>query len=62
MPTAVDLNRARWDRPDNVERRVDALERRIRALVASAPPLPAEAAERLAGILLAHRDTDRDAK
>lgn len=50
------LSYARWRKPENVERRAAALERRIRELVDTAPPLPPATAERLAGILLAHRE------
>ena len=57
MPTirttdhARECARKRWSKPENVDRRVDALAEQIRKLVESAPPLTDEQRARLARVL-----------
>jgi hypothetical protein len=48
---ARSLVQRRWSKPENVDRRVDALADRIRKLVAAAPPLTAEQVQRLRDLL-----------
>lgn len=58
MPTirttdhARECARKRWSKPENVDRRVDAIAEQIRKLVDNAPPLTDEQRARLAGLLL----------
>jgi hypothetical protein len=42
--------RARWDRPENVQRRVDGLAEVIRRKIATLPPLTDEQIDKLAGL------------
>lgn len=57
MPTirttdhARECARRRWAKPENVDRRVDALAEQIRKLVDSAPPLTEEQRARLTRVL-----------
>lgn len=48
---ARDLSRARWHKPENVERRVDALAEHIRRTVDALPPLTQAQRARLAALL-----------
>lgn len=48
---ATDRAAKRWRKPENVERRVDALAARIQRFVETAPPLTPEQADRLAALL-----------
>jgi hypothetical protein len=54
-PSAVTLARRRWDRPENVQRRVDALAERIRRVVDTLPPLTDAQREKLAALLRPER-------
>lgn len=51
MNAGAALADQRWRKPENVQKRVDALAARLQEFVDSAPPLTPQQAERLASIL-----------
>lgn len=57
MEEARTLVRRRWDRPENVDLRVDALARHIARVVDTLPPLSPEQREKLAALLRPERGT-----
>lgn len=52
---------ARWAKPENVEKRVDALAAHVRKIVDSLPPLTPEQKARLAAILAPSTGDGQDA-